>query len=460
MPTIDSTIDLLVGGFVILTSYFLLVHPLATSSRLSPELRRIAFWAWFLRVGGAFFTYYLYLFYYGGGDIINYIFDSANLTKSFLLKPWQTLEYILFSLINQDYLRYLSENPAYYWFWIDNGIQLIYTRDPATQTVGAFTFPFNLLSLGSINGTIALFATYSFRISFGFFRRLEKVYPNSWQYTAIPILFIPSTMSWIALPYKEGHALLFILYALRGILLERANMLRYIISFAFIYGAYIVKPYIVVSFIPILAFLIIRKQSQKMKRNIILYSLNFLVMIFVLSVALYLLKVLAESSGKYSLENLPKQAYLVQMDLVQNATYYVETGGSVYNIGEFEPTIYGMLSKFPVAFFTGLFRPFLWEAKKGVVLLASIESTALLLFTVYVLFRYGILSIFRQVSSHYLSSALVVFSIIFLFMVGLTSGNFGNLVRYRVPGIFFFYLVIFAVYGELKTKVSYHWGRQ
>ncbi|MCX7652198.1 MAG: hypothetical protein N2200_04960 [Bacteroidia bacterium] len=457
---LDFILDLVIGLFVLLTAYFLIVYPLRSSPSLPIHLRKIAFWAWLAKVAGAFTTYYLYLLYYGGGDIINYISDSVNFVKLFFWRPIQTLEYIFSSIINRDYFKYLNENADFSWFLADNGIQLIYLRDPVTQTVGALTFPITLLSLGSVNGTIVLFATYSFWVSFGFFRSLEKVYPTSWQSTAIPILFLPSVVSWIALPFKEAYALLFTLYALRRLFLEQPHLLQYLLSFILIYLAYVIKPYIVMSFIPILGFMIIQVFGKKMKSDIFLYALYLILVVLILGLTLYLIQVSAESSGKYALENIPKQAYLVQMDLVRNTAYYAETGGSVYDIGEFEPTMTGMLSKFPIAFFTGLFRPFLWEAKKGIVFLAALEGTSLLFFTLYGLFKYSPQNVLRSIFSHHMSRSFIIFSIVFLFMVGLTSGNFGNLVRYRVPGIFFFYLVIFANYAELRAKANHHRGGQ
>ncbi|MCS7153178.1 MAG: hypothetical protein N2253_08705 [Bacteroidia bacterium] len=450
-PLLDGLVGLLTLG----VSYVVAVHPFRHRQDLSDHVRRLAPLAWLARVGGAFFTYYFYLLYYGGGDVINYIHDSLQLVQSFILKPGPTIDYLLFSLTRRDYRTYFDINPEYFHFIAENNLYLGYTHDFASQTVGVLTFPFSLLTLGSVNGTIALFSTFSFHASFKFFLSLQKVYPRSWERAAIPVLFLPSVISWIALPFKEAYALLFILNGIRKIIIEPASLLSRIAAFILLYFAYVVKPYVIISMIPLFGFMLLQSIGTKAKRDFYLYSLYILVGPMILGLSFYLLVLAAESSGKYSFEKVAHQAYLVQTDLTRNVLYYTETGGSVYDIGEFEPTIEGMLSKFPIAFYTGLFRPFLWEAKKGVILLAAIETTFLLGYVAYGLLTYGIMRVLRSIVSHKWSLLLMIFAVFFIFMMGLTSGNFGNLVRYRVPGIFFFYLVIFAAYGQLSAEATH-----
>jgi hypothetical protein len=111
-----------------------------------------------------------------------------------------------------------------------------------------------------------------------------------------------------------------------------------------------------------------------------------------------------------------------------------------------------MISKFPISFITGLFRPFFWEAHKPIILLASIETLLFSSLILYYVFSYGILSFLRKILSNNFSFYFILFSIIFIYITGLTSGNFGNLVRYRLPGTFFFYLIFFCTYEEIARE--------
>ncbi|MCS7296599.1 MAG: hypothetical protein RMK19_03790 [Bacteroidia bacterium] len=234
-----------------------------------------------------------------------------------------------------------------------------------------------------------------------------------------------------------------------------------ILSIPALYFAYAVKPYIVISLIPVLGLIIVTNFNLKATTH----ALNYLIYPFFATAVLfgswYLLQVAAESTGKYSFQNVATQAYLSYVDLTRHESYYhITMGGSVYDIGEFEPTIPGMLSKFPIAFYTGLFRPFLWEARKPIILLTSLEITAFSLFLLYGLLKYGVWRVLRGILENPWSIVFMIFSVFFIYMMGLTSGNFGNLVRYRVPGLFFFYTVIFATYGKLAREVDYRRQRK
>ncbi|MDW8134652.1 MAG: hypothetical protein RMJ66_06245, partial [Bacteroidia bacterium] len=176
---------------------------------------------------------------------------------------------------------------------------------------------------------------------------------------------------------------------------------------------------------------------------------------------LYSFLYLSESSEKYSLDYVYERAYQVYYDLRYHESYYLHTGGgSIYDVGEFKPTLEGVLEKFPIAFTTALFRPFIWESSKIVILLPAIENLIMTLLMGYLAYKYGIIIFLKKVVQNKWSLAFMLFCVVFLFMVGLTSGNFGNLVRYRVPGIFFFYIILFATYGEIKYETYHSGGRQ
>jgi hypothetical protein len=113
-----------------------------------------------------------------------------------------------------------------------------------------------------------------------------------------------------------------------------------------------------------------------------------------------------------------------------------------------------MLSKFPIATFTAMFRPFIWEANKPVILLAALETIMVLVMVIVNIFRYGVIGIIRKIVSDPFLIFCLGYSIFFLFMVGLTSGNFGNLVRYRVPGYIFFLAGLFVAFGKLRDEAN------
>jgi ABC-type multidrug transport system permease subunit len=138
-------------------------------------------------------------------------------------------------------------------------------------------------------------------------------------------------------------------------------------------------------------------------------------------------------------------AWIIQDDLKKD--YY---GGNSFDIGEFEPTIPGILSKVHKAIIAGLFRPFIWEGKRSfLMLLSGLESLLLMVMIAYVLFKYRIIKIFSMLLSDALMLSFFVLALTFAFSVGLTTANFGALVRYVIPAK----IIMVIVMGHLIYKV-------
>jgi uncharacterized MnhB-related membrane protein len=131
------------------------------------------------------------------------------------------------------------------------------------------------------------------------------------------------------------------------------------------------------------------------------------------------------------------------------ATY----GENSFDIGNFDPSVSGMLSKFPQAVIAGLYRPFLWESGNLLMIFSGLENILLLLLSLYVLLRAGPLKIIKQIFSDPFIAFCLIYTIILSLFVGLTTANFGALVRYRIPMLpFFVFAIIMIYYKHKKVK--------
>lgn len=108
-----------------------------------------------------------------------------------------------------------------------------------------------------------------------------------------------------------------------------------------------------------------------------------------------------------------------------------------------------MLKLAPAAINVSLFRPYLWEVKNPLMLLAAVESFCVLAFTLYVIWRKKFL-IFGALSNPNVIFTLI-FSISFAFAVGVSTFNFGTLVRYRVPVAPFFLTALIIINAYEKS---------
>lgn len=67
------------------------------------------------------------------------------------------------------------------------------------------------------------------------------------------------------------------------------------------------------------------------------------------------------------------------------------------------------------------------------MLLSAIEATYFIVLTIRIFYRVGAGKTLRTIISTPVLTLCFVFSLIFAISVGLSSGNFGTLVRYKIP---------------------------
>jgi len=166
-----------------------------------------------------------------------------------------------------------------------------------------------------------------------------------------------------------------------------------------------------------------------------------LVIVASAGVGLGALKSFGGVMGKFSVDKVMETAINTQKDLKQD--YYK---GHAFDIGLTDATPTGILKKAPEAFIAGIYRPFLWESDTAVMLLSGLENTFILIITFYILRYIKFIAIYRRIIREPLLFFALTYSIFFAFMVGLTTANFGALVRFRIAYLPFFISSLFIMY--------------
>src|SRR5688500_17569780 len=146
------------------------------------------------------------------------------------------------------------------------------------------------------------------------------------------------------------------------------------------------------------------------------------------------IRVFASDLERYSLDNIAATAETTREWL----TYSSGDEGSSYDLGEFDPSIFGMLVKFPQAVVVTFFRPFPWEARKIIVMLSALEALAFAYFTFRAFQKRGVAKTLGLITKDPNLLFCLIFSIIFGFAVGISSYNFGALSRYKIPALPFY----------------------
>ncbi len=106
---------------------------------------------------------------------------------------------------------------------------------------------------------------------------------------------------------------------------------------------------------------------------------------------------------------------------------------------------------FPLAIFTALFRPLIFEVNSALQVFNALETTVFLFLFIWVLYRSG----FRRTVSAIMQEPTLAFCLVFVLTValgtGLSTSNLGTLSRYRSPMTPFFLLLLLSLYRMANT---------
>tara|TARA_B100000513_G_C11811040_1_gene155554 strand:- start:120 stop:581 length:462 start_codon:yes stop_codon:yes gene_type:complete len=142
-----------------------------------------------------------------------------------------------------------------------------------------------------------------------------------------------------------------------------------------------------------------------------------------------------------------QQAQVIQEDLLREDQY----GTNNYKLGKLDGSLGGLISVAPVAIFTALFRPLIWEIGSPTMIFSVLENTFLIIFTFIILLRTSPFKLVKFLLNEPFLTYCFIFSILFAFGVGIAGTNFGALVRYKTPLVPFFFSMIFLVYVKNKN---------
>jgi hypothetical protein len=389
----------------------------------------------------------VYTFYYPGGDTIQYFNDAKCFVRLLFDSPGSFLK-IFFHKYDRNDLSYFNQNTGY----------PVYIRDSETWFAVKFFSIFVLLSFQSYLVSTFLISTLSFIGIWKLYKVFIMEFPELKKEMAIAQLFIPSVFFWGSGILKDTITFSCVGYFVSSFYMlfirkEKLsnNLLQFLISGVLIIS---IKPYIFIGLLPGLVFWVMHLTISKIKGEMARLATFPLLLGLSIIFGYILLNMLGTQLAEYQLETILDKALVMQQDLKMD--YY---RGNSFDIGDFDATIPSMLSKAPSAIFAALFRPFIFEANNVVMLLSSIENLIILIFFIKVLFQTGVLNFFRLCFSNHLLIFCFIFTLFFAFAIGLSTSNFGSLVRYKLPCVPFFVSTIFIVKhlynkGKIKNAIN------
>ncbi len=393
-----------------------------------------------LKLVGAVALGLIYEFYYGyGGDTFNYYFKPGIIVaNSFWDSPITWLQLILSSG---------EINPATY-LWSSR----IFTYgDVPTFFVAKLVGFFGLFTFQSYYAIAMCFAVLSFTGVWALFLSFHKLYPSLHKNFALACLFIPSLWFWGSGILKDPitfSAFGWLTFGAFSIIFHnRVSVWTILICLIATYVLFVVKIYILLCFLAATFALVSSQLLRKIRWRLVKAFVAPMVILIAAIGGYQAVLSVGEGNARYSIESLQ---YTAESTARWLAYVGESQGGSVYTLGDFDFSFAGILRKAPLAIWTSLFRPHLWEAGNPLMLLSALESLFFLALTGLVLFRIGAVKTIRQLISNPVTLFCLVFCLLFALAIGISTYNFGSLMRYRIPLIPLYLSAIYILLSQTQ----------
>ncbi len=434
--------DLIVTPLLLIVIYFLVlfIRPLVSDKKTKvyfiPAIS--------LKILGALALGFIYQYYYEGGDTFTYFEKGSRyIWEAFLDSPGKAMELIF---ANGEYQTSTYEYAS----------KIIFYQDLPSYFVVRVAGLFDIITFHTYSATAVLFAVVSFSGLWAMFINFYKFYPKLHLGLAIAIFFIPSVFFWGSGLLKDSitlGAVGWATYAFSNIFFFRKKIIfSVLVLLLALFVIYEIKIYILLCLVPAFMIWVYLSYMQQvnnlvLKTMVLPFSLSILILGGYLSI-----KGIGAENRRYNIENITQTAEATARWL----TYVsMREGGSGYTLGDFDYSPSGIIEKAPSAIWVTLFRPYLWEIKNPVMLLSAIESFALLTFTLIVFLVSGYRGKLKSIFTHPIVIFCFSFTIAFSFAVGISTYNFGSLVRYKIPMLPFYLtgLFILLYYSKRRKKV-------
>ena len=408
-----------------------------------PILRRYHKQAFWIKVFGTL-GFSIFVLYLSPGDTTGlYYPEGINIAKMIMKNP-SNIDLILSP--GKDFDQALLGN-------IDNSG---YFNEESNFMVTRLVTIFSFFTFGKFMAINLVFSMISFTGVWRLYRFFYEQYPHMHKQFAIAILYLPTFAFWSSGILKDPictGALGWITYSLYSIFYTKNNLIKNIVIVS-VFGYLIIslKVYIIVAYLPFFMLFLILKNVNLIKSPLVR---AMLVLGFFVGSIFGFIKIASTIEGalsSYASQGLTQSIKNYQTNY-ENQAAFVESN---FSLGvEFDGSASSLAKMAPAAIIATLFRPFIWESKKLSTLLSSLESLALMLFTLYVLKKVGIIKFFRTIIKSPILMYCFFYSLIFALFVGATTLNFGTLVRYKIPGIPFYLISLFFILefnGKLKKS--------
>lgn len=387
----------------------------------------------------------IYLFYYGGGDTTSYYFAIKPVSGLLFKNPSAFFNFCFFP--NAPYPMECMYEAA------EKGVIYLLRGSPTLTTIriGALL---GVLGMGAFFPLSLLFCYVTYLFEWRLFRLLCSVYPTLSEQLAFPFLYIPSVLFWGSGIGKDAimfGSIMFFIYCFYTLFIIKKQVFKYLILLVFTgFLISLIRSFILFTLVPCSLLMAVTYYQNSIRSSALRFLVGPALLIGALVASYLLVNTLGSSVESYKIDSLQQKAEGFR-------SWHTTQGGSTYSIGSDENMDFsaGSIAKqAPVALITCLYGPFIWQVRNPVMLLSALESMFLLYLTLKLIFNKRIYAIFKVLLADHWIVFCVPFVFILAIAIGLTSFNYGALVRYRIPVLPFLGLLIIIINYHLNKPVN------
>ncbi len=379
-------------------------------------------------------------YYFGGGDTFMY-FGYGRVMHNAIINDASNVSF-LFSDKDSffDYVQTITFEEA--------ETTTGYMASLSNQMVVRFSCIFGFLSFQNYTITSLFFSMLSYigiwRM-YLFFINYFKQYKKEISFS---FLFLPSFVFWGSGVLKESICLfamgVLINTGFKIIYKKKVTVLNLFLVVFCTYLLVVIKSYIFYAII--IAFVI--SFAYHFMKNFNLFLKIFLgifaVILLVFSANVILESIISSAANTDNIENVIETAKV-------NKNNYEDLGGSFVDIGNFDASISGVITKIPNALVNVFFRPFLWEATSPILFISMLEAMFFLLLFLRVLIKTKIIFFVKNLAQEPIYIFSFVFVLFLGIIVGFTTYNFGTILRYKIPCMPFLAMMLLLLNKSVNT---------
>lgn len=411
--------------------------------RISSEYYKYFLYGLILKLVASQIYVHVYVYYYGFGDTIRF-YRFGQMYKN-----------LLFEINNLDFFEWLFMSNDLFRQLISYRIDYSYGFAESSLIINKISGIMSFFTFNSFLLNTALFSFISYIGLWYMYKAFVKMYPKLKRELALSILFVPSVVFWGSGLMKDTiciGAVGFMTYNFCRVFIieEKLTFFEIILNILmFLLCSYIIsiiKIYQLIAYLPGTFLWLFYHYRSNIKNNFIRISITPFLLAIVSVGIVYGLQAFSEELDTYALDNVVDTAIALSYNLGKM------DAGSAYDLGPISPSIGGLLSKMPIAVNVTLFRPYVFEVNNIVMFISSLESSAILILSVYIFLKVGFFKFFKKIFESGILLYCFIFTLIFGFAVGMSSSNFGNLVRYKIPLMPFYVSGLFILYYHVTNQ--------